>query len=261
LAPTLPATVDDLGLPGALDLGTLSLAQTRRLKVAPTRRATLAVLERLRHVGLINVPWPEPRWEVAPDARETPIEALQWRLAWTAYVPGELADACTDYLRSIPRDDYGIALRLRLWQELVIAEAESYFEYQLAKHQFDPAWAQDLTFVARDTRAEISAAQWRYCAWAATRQGATYLVQQRTPDPLRVREVIHAELGRRIGPVASGQWTNASFTPRSPCPDSALSRLFAFELTHLGALFWSMAPCDVALLAPAPARATASDLP
>jgi len=222
--------------------------------ILKTRRTTLAVLERLRTLGLVDVPWPDPRWEVAPDARETPIEGLQWRLAWHAYVAADLADACTDYLRCVPRDDYGIALRLRLWRDLVLAEAESYFEYQLEKHQFDPGWAQDLAFVARDTKADLSAAQWRYCAWAATRQGASYKLQQRSPDPIRVREVIHAELGRRIGPVASGQWSNASFTPRSPQPDNALSRLFAFELTHLGAMFWANAPNELSLLAPRPDR-------
>lgn len=256
MPPTLPATLDDLGLTGAIDLGALMTAQARRLKVAPTRRMTLAVLERLRTLGLIDVPWPEPRWEVAPDARETPIEGLQWRLAWMAYVPADLGDACIDYLCSVPRDDYGIALRLRLWRELILAEAESYFEYQLEKHQFDAAWAQDLAFVARDTRVDLSAAQWRYCAWAATRQGASYQLQQRSPDPVRVREVIHAELRRRIGPVASGQWSNASFVPRSPQPDNALSRLFAFELTHLGAIFWAMAPDELSLLAPPSERAS-----
>lgn len=254
MPPTPHATLDDLGLPGALDLGALMHAQARRLKVAATRRMTLAVLERLRTLDLVDVPWPEARWEVAPDAWETPIEGLQWRLAWTAYVPADLSDACIDYLRSVPRDDYGIALRLRLWRDLVLAEAESYFEYQLEKHQFDAGWAQDLAFVARDMRADLSAAQWRYCAWAATRQGASYQLQQRSPDPVRVREVIHAELRRRIGPVASGQWSNASFVPRSPQPDNGLSRLFAFELTHLGAMFWAIAPNELSLLAPPSGR-------
>lgn len=254
---TLPATLDDLGLSAALDIGALAMSQSRRVKVAPTRRGTVALMERLRALGLVDVPWPDARWEVAPDARETPMEGLQWRLAWDAYVPDGLADACSEYLRTLPRDDIGIALRLRLWRDLVIAEAESYFEYQLDKHQFDLSWAQDLAFVARETKLELSAAQWRYCAWAATRQGASFHLQQRTPDSSRVREVIHTELARRIGPVASGQWSNTSFAPRSSTPDNALVHLFVQDLTSLGPLFWSHVPGELALLAPPAAQAAA----
>lgn len=156
---TLPETIDDLGLAGALDLGSLALAQTRRRRVAPTRRMTVAAMARLREAGLIDVPWPEPRWEVAPSSLETPIEGLQWRLLWTAYPLEGIADAVIEYLRSIARDDYGIALRLRLWRELVLCEGERFFEIQLAKHQFDSAWAQDLVFVQRETRAEPAASE------------------------------------------------------------------------------------------------------
>ena len=254
MAPTPPATIDDLGLPGALYLGALMESCGRRTRIAPTRRMTLAVMGQLRELGLIDVPWPEPRWEASPEARETPIEGLQWRFTWQAYEPDALAPALRDYLQSVPRDDFAIALRLKIWRELVVAEGERYFEAQLSKHQFDPSWAQDLVFVHRECGLELSAAQWRYCAWAATRQGASIAQQQRLPDPARVREVIFAELRRRVGPVASGQWTNTSFMPFNARPDSALSALFAEHLTTLGELFWALVPSELALLAPARAR-------
>lgn len=257
MASGLPDTVDDLGLLGALDIGALALAQAARLRVSPTRRMTLALMERLREGQLIDVPWPEPRWEIAPESLETPIEGLQWRLAWKAYRLESLPDAVTDYLRSVERDEYGIALRLRLWRELVLAESERFFEQQLAKHRFDPAWAQDLIFVQRETRAELSASQWRYCVWVATRQGASVALQLRSPDPEAVRQAIYADLVRRIGPVASGQWANASFVPHVTRPESALARLFAYELTNLRDAFWPLVPSELALLTPAAERASA----
>jgi hypothetical protein len=250
MASGLPETIDDLGLMGALDLGALVTAQEKRLRVAPTRRMTLALMERLRKMGLIDVPWPQARWDIAAGAQETPIEGLQWRLQWTAYTLEGLTEAASEYLRSIVRDDYGIALRLRVWRELVIAEGERYFEFQLEKHQFDPAWAQDLVFVQRETRAEMSAAQWRYCVWAATRQGASTAMQLRVTDTEKVREAIYQDLRRRIGPVASGQWSNASFVPRMTQPDNALSRIFVNDLTHLREAFWHLVPSELALLAP-----------
>jgi hypothetical protein len=249
-----PPTIDDLGLPAALHLAALVESSQRRCRIAPTRRMTLALMGQLRDLGLIQVPWPEARWDAAPDAHETPIEGLQWRYAWAAYQPEGLPLALTDYLQAVPRDDFAIALRLKIWRELAIAEAEAFFEAQLAKHQFDAAWAQDLVFVHRDCGLELSAAQWRYCAWAATRQGAAFAQQQRVPDAARVREVIFAELRRRIGPVASGQWSNTSFVPYNPRPDSALSALFVEYLTSLGPAFWQHVPSELALLAPAQPR-------
>lgn len=254
MAPMLPATIDDLGLPAALYLGALMESCERRTRVAPTRRITLAAMGQLRELGLIDVPWPETRWEASPDARETPIEGLQWRFTWPAYGPDGLSSALRDYLHSVPRDDFAIALRLKLWRELAVAEGECFLEAQLSKHHFDGTWAQDLVFVQRECGLELSAAQWRYCAWAATRQGAAYAQQQRVPDPARVREVIFAELRKRVGPVASGQWTNTSFVPFNARPESALSSLFAERLTTLGELFWALVPNELALLGPARAQ-------
>lgn len=247
LAALLPVTVDDLGLESALDLGALVVAQRRRMPVAPTRRMTVALMGRLRETGLIDVPWPEPRWEVASEARETPIEGLQWRMVWQAYLPEGIEEAIVEFLRFIPRDDYGIALRLRLWRELVVAEGERFLEHQLSKHQFDQAWAQDLVFLQKEHDVQLSAAQWRYCAWAAARQGGSFAQQLRFPDPRRVREAIFNDLRRRLGPVASGQWTNTSFVPQVTRPDSALSMLFATDLTGLGPRFWSDTPNELAL--------------
>lgn len=252
-----PPTIDDLGLPAALHLAALLDTTSRRIRVAPTRRMVLALMAGLREMGVIDVPWPEPRWEIAPDARETPIEGLQWRFTWRVYIEDGLALALRDFLQAIPRDEYAIALRMRLWRELALAEGERYFESQLTKHQFDPCWAQDLVFVQRECGLELSAAQWRYLCWAATRQGAAVAQQQRIPDLPAVREAVYTELRKRIGPVASGRWGNTSFIPYNLLPESALTRLFVQVLTPLGDAFWHLAPNELALLAPRTASAQA----
>lgn len=254
MAPVPPPTIDDLGVFGALHLAALLEASGRRLRVAPTRRMALTVMAELRDLGLIDVPWPESRWEIAPDARETPLEGLQWRFAWTAYIEDGLVAALREYLQSVPRDEYAIALRMRLWRELALAEGERFFETQLTKHQFDPAWAQDLVFAQRECGLELSAAQWRYCCWAATRHGAALAQQQRVPDPIAIREAMYAELRKRIGPVVSGGWA-ATFVPFKPLPESALTRLFVQTLSPLGDAFWHLVPNELALLASHPSKA------
>lgn len=209
---------------------------------------TLAVLNLLREQGVIQVPWPELRWEVQPDAEETPIEQLQWRLTWKAYARAELPIALKDYLESVPRDDYGLAIRLRLWSDLAVVETERFFEQQLAKHRFDAGWAQDLVFVHRDTKNLLSAAQWRYCVWAATRHGASVSLQQHTPDAAGLREAIYAELKRRAARVCTGDWGNCSFAPYQNIPQSALGRIFTCHLTKLGLSYWMAPPSIEGLL-------------
>jgi hypothetical protein len=253
MATTPPETIDDLGLPAALYLGALLEAQTGRARVAPTQRMTLVAMGQLRDCGLVEVPRPEARWEPAPNVLETPIEGLQWRYLWGAYPFESAAQGVREYLEFVPRDDLGTALRLKIWRELVVAEVERYFEQQLVRHHFEATWARDVVFVHKALGTELSAAQWRYCCWAATRHGASVALQQRGQEPERVREAIFVELQRRVGLVAAGQWAT-TFVPYVMRPESALGRLFVSSLTHLADTFWTMPPSEAALLATRPSR-------
>ena len=131
MAPHAPATVDELGLQGCLYLWALLTGQQRRLPIAPTKRMTLVILALLQDQGVIEVPWPQMRWEFKPDAHTTPIEGLQWRLAWTVYEPGRLLEALDDYFDTLERDDFVTAFQLRLWTDIGSAETERFFEQQL----------------------------------------------------------------------------------------------------------------------------------
>lgn len=77
MASPVPATVDELGLQGCLYLWALLTGQARRLPIAPTKRMSLVVMALLQDHAVIEVPWPETRWEFKPDAQITPIEGLQ----------------------------------------------------------------------------------------------------------------------------------------------------------------------------------------
>jgi hypothetical protein len=240
MPPVAPPTLDDLGIQGCLALAALLTAQERRIPVAPTRRLTLSMMHALREQGIIEAPWPDARWELDPTAEETPIEQIQWRYSWSCYVRPSLLVALEEYLEEIPHDDYGLASRVRLWNDLTASEAERFFESQLAKHHFDTAWASDLGFVIRDGRLMMPIAQWRYCCWAATRYGASIAQQLRGVEPTAVREGIYAELRKRALRLANGDWTNCAFVPFHPVPESAVSRLYASRLTRLGQAFWTL---------------------
>lgn len=249
MAVITPPTLDDLGIQGCLGLAGLLLAKQKRLPVAPTRRLTLIHMHQLRELGVIEAPWPEARWETDPMAEETPLEQIQWRYAWGDYLREGLLETLEDFLESVPKDDYGIACRVRLWQELATSEAERFFESQLLKYQLDGTWAQDLTFVVRESRAQLPIAQWRYCCWAATRFAAAQMQRSRgTPDVMQLREDMYAELRRRAHRLASGEWSNCAFVPFNPTPESAVSRLFTQTLTRIGSEFWQLVPSDEALL-------------
>lgn len=247
MARTAPATVDELGLQGCLYLWGLLTGQERRLPIAPTKRLALVVMALLQEHGLIEVPWPDARWELQPDAKTTPIEGLQWRLTWAVYEPALLTVALEDYFDNVERDDFSTALRLRLWLELGSAEAERFFEQQLAKHRFPADWAQDMVFACRDSSAVLTIAQWRYCAWAAVRRGASMALQQGLQAD-GLRDGIYQELRRRAASVASGIWTGCSFPPHNVMPESALARGFVQHLTALGPLYWTGWPSIETLL-------------
>ena len=243
MAVIAPPTLDDLGLQGCLALAALLMAAERRLPVAPTRRLTLVYMGQLRELGVIEAPWPEGRWDADPTAEVTPLEQIQWRYCWSDYIRTGLLAALEDFLREAPRDDYGVACRMRLWQELGAAEAECFLEAQLLKYNLDGSWAQDLVFAVKDTKASLPIAQWRYCAWAAVRYAAAQAQRYRgTDQPLRLREDLYAELRRRAARLGSGDWAGCAFAPFNPTPESAASRLLTTALTDVGPLFWTALP-------------------
>jgi len=250
-----PSTLDDLGVPGCLALAALLTAQEGRTAIAPTRRMALAQLLQLRELGIIDTPWPELRWAVEPSAEETPLEHIQWRYAWPDYLRPGLLETLREFLDGVPRDDYGLALRLRFWTELAAAEAESFLTAQLKKSRFDPAWAQDMAFVVRDSHVVLPIAQWRYCAWAAVRRGASLAHQQASADPSAIREAIFGELKRRAAWVARTDTQQFSFVPFQARPDNAMSRLFVESLAPIASAFWTLPPSlDGLLLAKPPAE-------
>lgn len=235
-------------------LAALLTAQAQRLPVAPTRRMSLAILGQLRELGVIDTPWPAIRWEVCIDAEETPLELFQWRLTWTAYHRHDLLIALEDYLQAVPRDDYGLAIRLRLWTDLAVVEAEGFFEQQLTKFRFDAQWANDMAFVYRETRPALSLSQWRYCAWAATRQGASVALRLGSATPA-VREAIYHELKRRASRIGAGHWGDCALTPFQIVPQSALGRHFVSSLTQLGLAYWNLPPFLEGLVQASPSHA------
>lgn len=243
--PLPPTTVDDLGLQGCLSLWALIAAQDRRCPVAPTRRMAIATLELLRSQAVIAVPWPQAVWDANPGAQETPLEALQWQLVWTVYAPGQLPQALEDYLLAVDRSDDAMAARLRLWTDLAAAEAECFFAQQLVKHRLPGDWASDIAFVWPGR--VLSLAQWRYCAWAAVRRGASHA--QQGADLSQLREIIYAELRLRVNRVSTGTWSNGALPPYHPTPTSALARGFLRLLAPLGMNYWMLAPNLEALMA------------
>lgn len=236
-----PASVDDLGLQGALNLWALLTGQERRLPITPTARMTLTVMDLLRQQRIIEVPWPSASWGLIPEAQHTPLEDLQWRLAWKVYDPPQLLAALEDYLGNIPKDDLGMAIRLRLWIELGAGEAEHFFASQLEKHGLPTEWAQDIAFVYQTHKHRLSFAHWRYCAWAAVRKGAS-LAMRGFSSSEQLREAIYQELRHRASAVANGAWTQCSLPPFHPTPPSALARGFIHLLSPLGMAYWTTCP-------------------
>ena len=242
----MPDLLRDLPPRRRLYLAALLTAQEARLKVAATRAVALDVLADLAAAGLIEVPWPALRW-TSPPSIQLPLEGLAWRPSSALARTTRPLQATTAVLRGVFLEPSAIELGVSVWSKLVLAEAESYFAYQLGKHNFDVGWAADIHYVSVGLRTALSAAQWRYCSWVATRQGASTAAQLGSAEPDRVREAIFNDLGRRATAVATADWAHTAYAPKDPLPDNALARLFASDATNLHASFWSTVPSSAAL--------------
>lgn len=231
--------IGELGVQSCLYLGALLTAQQRRMQVAPTLRSTLIVLAQLRDSGIIQVPWPDSRWGIRPDARITPIEDLQWAFNWSVHKPFEVLAELEGLLEKISRNEWNACALQHLWEDLMQWEIEHFFEHQLTRHHFDAAWVGDFGFVLRHPRWKLPVARWRYCCWAAVRHGAAMAQQHKIVDPARIRKAIFDELQRRISYAATMKAENGMLLPFDAAPSSALSELFISRISKRPDRYWT----------------------
>ncbi len=240
-----PSTLDDLGLPGAIYLWALLHAQQHRLPIAPTEESVDEVLTVLEEQQIILVA-PEP---AARGDKISPLEGIRWRWLWSAYTATGAMPALEDYLISLPRNDLSLELGLALWQRLVDAESQAFYAQQLARCQFNAKWHTDMGFAQNLGGVVLSIAQWRYCAWAAVRKGATLACQKSTSQE-DLREAMYQELMRRAATLAAGRYGTCSFHPDRELPTSALARGFATQWFNLGRSYWEEPPNSTKNLGP-----------
>lgn len=238
-----PRTLDDLGLPGAVYLWSLLQAQHHRLAVAPTAELSGEILQVLSTHQILVL----ESQGLAVGGYTTPIEGIRWRWIWPAYQADSALPALEDFLSSVAADELVLTLGMALWERLVRDEAQSFYAQQLARCQFDLDWQQDMAFAHRLSTLSLSASQWRYCAWAAVRFGAT-LACQGTSPPL-VREGMYREILRRAAAVAAGRYGRCGFTPASVRPPTALAQGLACQWFTLGQAYWTDLPSTAALQA------------
>ena len=239
-----PHTLDDLGLPGAVYLWALLQAHQQRLAIAPTAELAMEALQVLASHQILALPVGASPSTLG--ARQTPLEGIPWRWTWSSYQAESALPAIEDFLASVPCDELVLTLGAALWQRLVRDEAQAFYAEQLARCQFDLHWQQDMAFAQRLSRLSLSAAQWRYCAWAAVRQGAA-LARQGTLPPSRVREGMSSEILRRAAAVAAGRYGRCGFTPSSVRPPTALAQGLACQWFNLGPAYWTALPSTEAL--------------
>lgn len=236
-------TLDDLGLPGAVYLWSLLHAQHHRLALAPTADLSREVMQLLATHRIVVL----ESSDVAASDYATPIEGIRWRWVWQAYQAESALPALEDFLSSVARDELVLTLGVTLWHRLLRDEAQAFYAQQLVRCQFDPAWQQDMAFAHRLSPLSLSASQWRYCAWAAVRCGATLACQGTAPA--LVREGMYRELLRRAAAVAAGRYGRCGFTPSSGPPPTALAQGLACQWFALGQAYWTDLPSTAALQA------------
>ncbi|WP_204275571.1 hypothetical protein, partial [Enterobacter cloacae] len=110
--------------------------------------------------------------------------------------------------------------KLELWDELALWETEQFLEQQLLKHHFDPGWARDVGFAFQSGPRGLPIARWRYCCWAAVRQGASVAMRLGVHDSAHVREAIFQEVQKRLRYLMTSSPEQGMFKPYHLAPES-----------------------------------------
>lgn len=201
---------------------------------------TVRVLEALGQRGIVELPWPNTRWELPPRGYLAPLEQLSWDYVWTAFEIGGLGYAIEQALEDRPRDEFYRDDLVRVWRALVQAECVEYFEFQLGKHGMDKSWSCDLSWLPRHYQDDLSLSRWKYLIWSAVRHGAMHCMGSRC-DPVQTRGAIASMLGslQRLDFAMRGEFDG--FLPKHALPHSLMAATFT-RATQLGLSYWREPP-------------------
>ena len=239
--------LSDLGVHDAC--GLLALVRSRGLRrpISPTKAMTVHILDTLRLRGIVEVPWPAARWELPPRGFLTPIEQLSWDFVWSTMQLEGLVPHLEDLLREYSHAPSSQDELIAVWRALIRAECVEYFEFQLTKHGFEPAWSADLDWLPAHYLDDLSLVQWKYLIWSAVRHGAMECLRSRF-NPQQTRNAIASMLAssHRLGYALGGNFEG--FRPRSLHPYSLMGESMLFFASQLGSLYWTEPPNELALL-------------
>jgi hypothetical protein len=181
----------------------------------------------------------------------TPIEQLGWDYVWPEVELGGLGSDLEDFLQRNASAADMSDQRLAVWQALIRAECVEYFEFQLVKHGFDPAWSSDLDWLPARYLDELSLVRWKYLIWSAVRYGAQECLRSQF-DPKQTREAIARMLTntQRFGFAMRGNFDG--FLPKVPMSYSLMGDSFIRFAKKLGFFYWTEPPNENAVTRPSP---------
>ena len=109
----------------------------------------------------------------------------------------------------------------------------------MLKHHFDPGWARDVGFVFQSGPRGLPIAQWRYCCWAAVRQGASVAMRLGVHDSAHVREAIFQEVKKRLRYLMTSSPQQGMFKPYHLAPESSVAKLFVDWVVPMEWAYWT----------------------
>jgi hypothetical protein len=168
-------------------------------------------------------------------------DKLPWSYTWF-HVPFEgLENRLVDYLSETGRSTPYAETWLRIWQELVSAEAIAYLQHQLRLHQFSDVFLSELTPLLIPNESRYSLGHWRYACWVSVRSMASASLQHPGNVEL-LKFTLRNELSRRLQIALNSPGEKFCFSPSYSIPECALSKVLSSVATRLGDNFWKSPP-------------------
>lgn len=186
-------------------------------------------------------------WLHSKDWPRRGLESVAWRIRWTPRDCLRQHEAAQQLLADIDPSNEVLEVLLDIWEDLGAAEAVQYAGWTLSRYGYNPQWAQSARDALSRSLQTFSVSQVMYLVQLAARTVVTTHLQ-RDAGSARLDEVFVSSIGSFTRRAVAESWEVRSVARPSELPLSALSSIFAHEVTKLDDAYLDVRPSSEALV-------------
>lgn len=239
-----------LRVAGDLAMTRLMPLEIARTPLAPHGVFSHRVLLALQALGVIE---PELSLSQAQDwlsSRDWPrsgLESVAWRIRWAPRDCLRQHEAAQQLLADIDPSNEVLEVLLGIWEDLGAAEAVQFAGWTLSRYGYNPQWAQTARDALCRSLQTFSVSQVMYLVQLAARTVVT-THHQKEAGAARLDEIFVSSIGSFTRRAVVEGWDVRGVVRPTELPLSAISSIFAHEVTKLDEDYLAVRPSTEALV-------------